>query len=872
MGFLVNQCISGCVKSVKWRGRVGGMHIFQEPSVLCSGINAVIGCLHGSHGDQIAQCLADLSLVAREFPRNAQYIHVGDWNIDQLPVHSLDPFSNLVNRSLHHRERRVLLDCWLSSKNLVLELPDVCSTSPGGSFGELVSTCPITRVPLGDQSGLPSCLDYASCSVGFVSSSFRDWNLGPADHALVGFICTPTWHCPRRVKKFWNCVSSDDCVQQMSHIALHRDMDLESICTAVRSVQDLCTDRRTCEQERTERMPVDLREVYRTIAHTHCRTTARALRIRAWDMRKEWVNQVRLASNIRKVEKGHVLCKSKKLFPLEGIRLDNGICRDPVVCCRELNAFYERKWRAHDMNMAHNVMDFILRNEGRPIDLSVTDVTDGFARLRTMNKLDQNRVCVKAFEFLFLAQPDAFTQWLRHFAGCSARMSQIVVGARIYGKQSSIASVNDTRAILPLPSIAAILDSILPYLILSCIESSFPPIHGVFHGARPRTQALDIAHGLHSVVEKSLDQRSVGAIGQADVKQFFDSLNLLRIFRLLVSEGLSEPLAAACLRHQLLPKVLIKFGSASMTIQRRTMGSLTGSRLAGMSARVPVEHLCRERAAHWKDWGFPCPSGTLTLSTYVDNVYAAGKSCYAVSAILDDASSFLSVQWGLEFKQCSQMVMAPSNALDLDVTDSRRWPVVDEMEVLGHLLQCDSGIESCFQRTVEKAWRAFFCNCASRDASRLPSSLRILLLKRSVEPILRFRWTRWPFRKDHADRLNGLQRQMLNIISGVRPMRDDSAEEFVRRRAKIVRSMQGSMGYWGEKWAVALGLWKVHIQRPRNQHCWPAIIFSLRSPEELALRRCNNSGRPLVRQSAGFIQRRWAESLVIASDWLTRRL
>ena len=165
-----------------------------------------------------------------------------------------------------------------------------------------------------------------------------------------------------------------------------------------------------------------------------------------------------------------------------------------------------------------------------------------------------------------------------------------------------------------------------------------------------------------------------------------------------------------------------------------------------------------------------------------------------------------------------------------------------------------------------------FCNCASRDASRLPSSLRILLLKRSVEPILRFRWTRWPFRKDHADRLNGLQRQMLNIIIGVRPLREDSPEEFVRRRAKIVCSMQVSMGYWGEKWAVALGLWKVHIQRPRNQHCWPAIIFSLRSPEELALRRCNNSGRPLVRQSAGFIQRRWAESLVIASDWLTRRL
>ena len=40
------------------------------------------------------------------------------------------------------------------------------------------------------------------------------------------------------------------------------------------------------------------------------------------------------------------------------------------------------------------------------------------------------------------------------------------------------------------------------------------------------------------------------------------------------------------------------------------------------------------------------PSGRLTMSTFVDNLFVAGRSCNAVSKIFDDVEEFLNTEWG----------------------------------------------------------------------------------------------------------------------------------------------------------------------------------------------------------------------------------
>ena len=83
-----------------------------------------------------------------------------------------------------------------------------------------------------------------------------------------------------------------------------------------------------------------------------------------------------------------------------------------------------------------------------------------------------------------------------------------------------------------------ILDSILAKKINDFIDDSLPLPPGTYEAARPRTQPLDIAHGLQTVLERALDNRSEGAIAQCDIKQFYDNIPTLRCMRYLEARGL----------------------------------------------------------------------------------------------------------------------------------------------------------------------------------------------------------------------------------------------------------------------------------------------------------------------------------------------
>ena len=98
-------------------------------------------------------------------------------------------------------------------------------------------------------------------------------------------------------------------------------------------------------------------------------------------------------------------------------------------------------------------MHFVRSTDGQSLDFNVEQVSEGFKRLRSKNKLGCDGTCPKAFEFLFLSQPELFTSWLSHFVGCTNHMSQLSLQARIFGKEGSLVKMENTRVIMPLPSI-----------------------------------------------------------------------------------------------------------------------------------------------------------------------------------------------------------------------------------------------------------------------------------------------------------------------------------------------------------------------------------------------------------------------------------
>ena len=154
----------------------------------------------------------------------------------------------------------------------------------------------------------------------------------------------------------------------------------------------------------------------------------------------------------------------------------------------------------------------------------------------------------------------------------------------------------------------------------------------------------------------------------------------------------------------------------------------------------------------------------------------------------------------------------------------------------------------------------------SRHSAKMPLSARLAVLSRAVVPVLRFRWSRWPFTISRAQLLDGIQRRMLSIILGIRPQPDETPERFVRRRGSSISALQKKMGCWGKRWASAIVSWAEHLERPRNRETWAARVSAIRPLSELEERRQVFGRRPHTRVGSGFIRRRWFESVAIAKS------
>ena len=66
--------------------------------------------------------------------------------------------------------------------------PTTIIGNPGGPHADHCLSAPITRIPVGDQPGLPSWIDHCA-SDGCVSESWIDWTDVQADHAAVVARC-----------------------------------------------------------------------------------------------------------------------------------------------------------------------------------------------------------------------------------------------------------------------------------------------------------------------------------------------------------------------------------------------------------------------------------------------------------------------------------------------------------------------------------------------------------------------------------------------------------------------------------------------------------------------------------------------------------
>ena len=473
----------------------------------------------------------------------------------------------------------------------------------------------------------------------------------------------------------------------------------------------------------------------------------------------------------------------------------------------------------------------------------------------------------------------------RHFlstlVSSNSMMSSLSVRARVMGKESSLTPVNKTRAILSLPCILQILDTVLPLMAHQYFTTLLPSAPECFVAARPYTQVLDVAHGIQSVLEKGIDDFGSAAAAQCDIQQYYDSLPILKLFLWLVERGFPLGLAAALIRHQVCPTVELHVGAAAATVLQRCIGGLTGSRIAGVLARIPVESIFAERAHIWKQWGFryDCEGSSrlLCAMSYIDNLFSVSKSPTGAIAILEDMEECLCERWSLKIKPDSRSYIVAAGS-DQSAADEAKWPRRAAFHALGHIVQDNGSFFECWSRTKKQMWGAFWANAGTTSASRVPLKCKLMLVNRALLPILDFRCSRWPPQQTVARELDSMQRKMLGVLFRLKPTNIETPAEFSRRRSKLASSLCRDMGWWSCRWSRRVVNWHEHLRRPANSASWAAKLLDYRGWQWLAERRAflavdgaettqsALAGRTATRATTGVVHRRWHDGVAHAAQ------
>ena len=107
--------------------------------------------------------LGDAAYLIQHRPWGSKLAIVGDFNADQLPALSADPFAGRPGREAHHREERFRIQSFADKFQLEVEIPQVVWSTPGGPFDEACAFAPVSLIPEGHltETCLPSSLDYA---------------------------------------------------------------------------------------------------------------------------------------------------------------------------------------------------------------------------------------------------------------------------------------------------------------------------------------------------------------------------------------------------------------------------------------------------------------------------------------------------------------------------------------------------------------------------------------------------------------------------------------------------------------------------------------------------------------------------------------
>ena len=195
---------------------------------------------------------------------------------------------------------------------------------------------------------------------------------------------------------------------------------------------------------------------------------------------------------------------------------------------------------------------------------------------------------------------------------------------------------------------------------------------------------------------------------------------------------------------------------------------------------------------------------------------------------------------------------------------SERWPQKTTLKCLGHMLDHDGGIRSCFQNCSRNMWRGFYGNL-SAGLLAAPEHAKLRFLNSCISSIPAFRWSRWPYQESYAARLDSQQRHMIAVLMQIKPRPNEPFETFAHRRHISCGKLASKHGRWSQRWAQSVCTWSDHVSRKHDSLFWSGPILDWHGESWISLQRLLASvgfeSRTGTRAYRGKVHRRWEDSV-----------
>ena len=295
-------------------------------------------------------------------------------------------------------------------------------------------------------------------------------------------------------------------------------------------------------------------------------------------------------------------------------------------------------------------------------------------------------------------------------------------------------------------------------------------------------RVLHISHAAALMIEHGLDCWGEAAWAQIDVRAYYDELPVLRIAQFLIARGCNGADIAAALRHQLFVQLDFEFDGHVSRIPARSRGGITGSRIASLLQRVPVESSLLHCHGDLRLCGLECGPARFCAASSIDNLYFPARFGSSAARNVELVEKHLNENWNLTIKPDSKKIVVSRGQDDHVVSDD--WTIEDTSNILGRFISTDNSIRPSFDVAKQRMWGSFFANVRVKHWHKLGIRRRLLLIDRAIEPVLKFHAAAWAPQRQVALEVDRMQRRMVSSALALHRDPDEDISLFKRRVGK----------------------------------------------------------------------------------------